>query len=284
MNPLINLMHLKFFCDAVANSSISESAKINFVTQSTVSQAIIKLEIALKTKLLVHFRHKFQVTEEGQILFQEARHVFKAIQDLNDKIQQQQETITGVLKFMCTNSLGMSFIAPFYQKMQENLPHVQMNIKLGNLNTIRNTLRQNETEFAVVVYDQSLSQFAKVPLKKGSFHLYENTEAPHHQLKEGILVDFIDGMYVAELQEQFLQINHYPLTIQVALGGWEVVARFIEKRIGVGFLPDYIANLERYPNFRICPIDIPNFEYEICAIHNKGEKLSRAAHAFLDQF
>jgi LysR family transcriptional regulator, carnitine catabolism transcriptional activator len=44
MNPLINLMHLKFFCDAVTFSSISEAAKRNYVTQSAVSQAIAKLE------------------------------------------------------------------------------------------------------------------------------------------------------------------------------------------------------------------------------------------------
>ena len=44
MNPAINLIHLKFFCDAVVYESITEAAKMNYISQSAVSQAITKLE------------------------------------------------------------------------------------------------------------------------------------------------------------------------------------------------------------------------------------------------
>jgi LysR family transcriptional regulator, carnitine catabolism transcriptional activator len=136
MNPQINLFHLKLFCDAVVYQSITESARLNYVTQSTVSQAITKLESVLGVKILTHSRQKFQITEEGKILFDKSRHVFKAIQEIHEGIHQNQETISGVLKFVCTNSLGMSFIAPNYKKMQIHIPQVQMDLKLGNLNFI----------------------------------------------------------------------------------------------------------------------------------------------------
>lgn len=283
MNPLVNLLHLKFFCDAVVHRSVSEAAKVNFVTQSAVSQAIAKLERIFGIDLIAHNRQKFQITDDGQIVFEQARHIFKSVQEIFDKIEQNKETITGYVNFVCTNSLGMSFIAPSYQKMQSHFPQVQMGIKLGNLSYIRNALRQNEAEFAIVVYDETFSQYAKIPLRKGVFRLYQSKEAPVHLLEKGILVDLLDGMHVDHLLENFFRQNKYPLKIQAALAGWEVVARFAEKGIGVGFFPDYIMATDRYPTLVVCPVDIPPMEYEICAIHNKGEKLSRAAYAFIDQ-
>ena len=270
MKQLINLLHLKFFCDAVVCNSISEAAKKNFVTQSTVSQAIAKLERILGVSVLVHARQKFQITEEGKILFEQSRHLFKAVQDIHEKIHQDNDVLTGSLNFVCTNSLGMSFIASSFKMMQANYPQVEMHMQLGNLNFIRNTLRQNEAELAIVVFDESFKHFAKIPLYKGRFHLYQNEEAPHHQIEKGILVDSLDGMFVNDLLDYFKDQGQ-PLKIQSALAGWEVVARFTEKNIGLGLFPDYIIANGRYSNIQTSPIEIPAFEYEICAIHNKGK-------------
>ena len=196
MNPLINLLHLKFFCDAVTYNSISESAKMNFVTQSAVSQAISKLEIVLGTQIVVHSRQKFQVTEAGNIVYEQARQIFKSVQDTYDKINENKNTISGLVKFVSTNSLGMSFLAQYFIKMRDTLPQVDWNFRLGGLNFIRNALRQGEAEFAIVVSDHNFEQFTSHPLKSGQFNLYQHKEAPHHQIENGIFVDHYESMYV----------------------------------------------------------------------------------------
>lgn len=282
-NP-INLLHLKYFCDAVTHNSISEAAKLNFVSQSAVSQAISKLEICLDVPLVIHTRQKFQIAEEGKIVFEQARHIFKAVENIQECINQDKETITGSVKFASTNSLGMSFIAPSYKKMQMNFPQVDVNFKLGNLGFIRNALRQGDVEFGIVVYDQDFSQFNKRLLKKGKFNLYHNIKSPLSLIEKGILVDNFTGMHVDNLREHFLQTKRSQLQISTELAGWEVVARFTELGIGIGLFPDYITDNNRYPLLKIYPLDIPAFEYEICAIYNKDTMLSRAALSFIDQF
>jgi DNA-binding transcriptional LysR family regulator len=284
MNPLINLLHLKFFCDAVACNSITEAAKNNFVTQSTISQAIAKLERILGVDLIAHPRQKFQLTAEGKILFEQARHVFKTVHDIHEKIKSNQENVGGKLKFACTNSLGMSFIAPSYKRMQENAPHVERNIHLGHLDDIKNALIKGKVELAIVVFDQTFAEFDKQILHRGLFHLYQNVDTPHHLIENGILVDAKEGMHVAALQKFFLCSLDSPLKIQAELGGWEVVARFTEQNIGVGFFPDYLVANGRYTSFRENSITIPQFEYEIAAIYKKETYLSKAAQAFISQF
>lgn len=283
MNQLSNLLHLKFFCDAVAYESISEAAKINFVSQSAVSQAIVKLEKVFNAPLLIHSRQKFQPTEEGQIVFEQARQVFKAIQNIHDKIGVNKEVITGSLKFVTTKSLGVSFLAARYKKIQKALPEVTLCFPLGGLNYIRNMLRQSEAEFGLVVYDENFSQFNKIPIRKGRFNLYQSIDAPHHLIENGILVDYYQGTHVPSLQEYIKQSDSPHLAIQTELAGWDMVSRFTEMGIGVGFLPDYLVTEDRRLNIKPHPFEIPEFEYQICAIYNKGEKLSRAAMTVIEE-
>lgn len=282
MKSHLNILHLKFFCDAVVYNSISEAAKMNFVTQSAVSQGISKLESILCKELLIHARQKFQLTDEGKIVFEEARNVFKSIDNIYEKIGQTEETITGVLKFSTTKSLGMSFIAPSYRKIKNCLPEVQMSVRLGGLNFIRNSIKHGEVEFGVVVYDQDFKQFAKHPIKKGIFNLYQSINTQKSCHNEDILVNYYKGSYVEELRSHIDQ--HSNLKIKAELSGWEVIARFTELDIGIGFFPNYIMENNRYPNIEIHPLKLPLFEYEICVIYNKGEKLSRVARVFIEQF
>lgn len=282
MNHLLNIQHLKFFRDAVLYNSISEAAKANFVTQSTVSQGISNLEKSLNIELLVHTRQKFQVTDEGKVVFEQIQHVFKSIHNIYEAISSFKDAITGNLKFVMTTSLGMSFIAPFYKKLQAHLPQVEMKVSLGGLNFIRNSIKQGDVEFGIVVYDDDFSHFSRHLLKKGQFNLYQSISNENGEIEDGVLVDFYEGTYVSELRKHLSR--KASIGIKTELSSWEVVARFTELGLGVGFLPDYIMLNNRYPNVRVYPIKIPSFEYEICAIYNRGEKLSRAASAFIELF
>lgn len=277
-----NLIHLKFFCDAVILCSVSEAAKKNFVTQSAISQGIAKLEKVIGVQLVTHSRSSFQLTEEGRIVFEQAGEVFKTLQTLQDKIQESKEEITGELHFTCTNSLGMSFIARAYKAMRERYPKVNLNFKLGGPNFIRSSLQQRSAEFALVLYDPDFSQFTRHVLMKGQFQLYQNQDPGPRDLESGILVDDKEGIYVESLRQYYEKLHGQALKIQAELAGWEVVARFVEKGIGLGFFPDYLMKDSRYPDLKIHPIKHPPFEYEICLIHKAGSHLSRAGYAFME--
>jgi DNA-binding transcriptional LysR family regulator len=284
MKPQINLLHLKYFCDAVTSNSVSEAAKKNYVTQSAVSQGIIKLEISIGHTLLVHSRQKFQLTEEGQIVFEQARRIFKSVDNIQEKINLNKAELSGSIQFACTNSLAMSYIAPSYKKMTRSFPHIPINFQMGNLNHIRNLLRQGDVEFAIVVYDASFSQFEKKVLKRGKFQLYCHKDSTLSIKENGILIDYLPGMYVQELFTYLNEKHHTSFSIRQQLAGWEVIARFVEVDLGIGFFPDYLMQGSRYSLIKNYPEEIPNMEYEICAIYNKGDYLSRATLAFLETF
>lgn len=282
MHPSVNILHLRFFSDAVLYKSISESAKMNFVTQSAVSQGIRNLEKALGVQLLMHSRQKFQLTEEGKIVFEQSRQVFQSIQNIYKEINRDKEVITGSLKFVTTKSLGMSLVAPSYKKIKKLFPQVDIDLRLGGLNYIRNSLKQEDVEFGIVVYDENFTQFAKHTFKRGLFNLYQGVNAQNNDFEEhGILVNYFEGTFVNELRKHLKK--HSKLKIKNALSGWDILARFADLNIGIGFFPDYIVGNNRYPNIKTYPLQLPLFDYEISIIYNKGKNLSRAACAFIEQ-
>jgi DNA-binding transcriptional LysR family regulator len=282
MNNFLNLAHLKFFCDTVIYQSISEAAKINFITQSAVSQAINKLESVFGAPLLIHNKQKLTLTDQGKIVFDQAIEITKSINDTFQKVNQTKGVVTGTLSFATTKSLGMSFFAPTYSQIKKNLPHLDIKINMGGKSYIRTALKRQEVEFAIVVYDHNFSQFAKHTIKQGHFNLYQSAKGPKKQFEQEVFVDESEGMYVSSLREFFSENDH--LFEIKAISGWELVANFSNLGIGQGFFPDYIASEARFPNVKQSPLKLPLFKYEIAAIYNNFSELSNAARAFIEQF
>src|SRR5437870_5477091 len=106
----INLTHLKFFYDAVLLNSVSASARENFVSQSAISQGIVKLEHELQVLLTTHQRQTFKLTEQGQVVFEEARRIFTAVDALKERLGALKGEISGDLRFACTNAIAQYFL------------------------------------------------------------------------------------------------------------------------------------------------------------------------------
>ena len=81
---------------------------------------------------------------------------------------------------------------------------------MGGMNLIRTVLKQEEADFAIVVYDHNFEQFAKQPIRKGCLRLYQDKNTSYDLYEDGIFVDDMEGMYVKELKEYFESSNLPP--------------------------------------------------------------------------
>lgn len=277
MSPLINLLHLKFFYDAVTHKSISHAAKVNFVTQSAVSQGILKLTKIIGADLIYHNKQGLQITAEGKVVFENADHIFKAINNTFDQVRKINNDGKTEVKFVTTKSVGLFFFSNFHKKTLQEIS-LDLQFKVGGLEFIRNSLRKGDAEFAVAVVDNGFDEFERKILHRGFFHLYQAKQTSDHLIEKGILIDYAESPHVKELCKT---LN---LSIQMELSGWENVARFTEIGMGVGFLPDYLVDGPRYASLEISSVKTPVYEYEISVVYVKGKELSRGARVFLDQF
>lgn len=278
MTPQINLIHLKYFFDAVSSGSVSQAARNNFVSQSAISQGIMRLEVALKVSLTTHQKQGISVTEEGRIVYNESKKIFAAMEELQNRLNDLKGEITGTVKFACTNAIAQFYIANYYMEIKRTFPKISLKFTRGGLNYLHNQLREEEVSFIIALDSPEFSNYDKVVLKQGYFKLYRR--------KEGSISDciFFDHYENEEVKEFFCRYNNkYKKEIpsHEALSSWGMVERFVQNGAGIGYLPDFILS----GNDLIEEVDmrVSLIRYEICAFKLKGSVLTRSCSAVVEE-
>lgn len=264
MEPF-NLIYLKYFIDAAEHNCISEAARKNFVTQSCISQGIKKLEQMLKIDLTMHLRNRFKLTDEGRIVFSKGKQVFRSMNGILDEISESNRVVMGKVVIATTQSLALAFLPQVFQSVAERFPQVEMAIRLGTIEQLHQWIKTDEVDFALALDQPEFGKYERCELAQGEFYLYR-----HESLKDWdtVYVDSLSGMAVAALECECVELK-----------SWELVAEFLNSRLGAGVLPSYMT--ARYPH--LVPIEAMNWRYTLCALYQKGIKLTRAASSVMSE-
>lgn len=281
----MNFIYLKYFYDAAMSKSISASAKVNFVSQSAVSQGILKLEQILKKPLITHRRNAFKLTREGEIVFEACKKVFQSITELTENLAMQEDKLSGNLHFACSHSIALSLLPMPLAILKQRAPLVKPSFRLANTSNTMNLVRQGIIEFGIVLDNTDLSGFEKHKLDQGEFRLYCSKK---FKLRDEIPTEFLlteEQKEIHLLKDSFKQRYGKELAIQMEISSWEVIAGLIQQGVGIGFIPDFLVREKRRKNsFQELDLDLPAFSYNIYAICPKREKLSKTAEFFLGLF
>ena len=273
----INLTHLKYFFDAVTHKSISAAARENFVSQSAISQGILKLENALQVNLTMHQKQKFRLTEEGNIVFREAKSLFSVVGGLKDKLNAFKDEISGEIKFACTNSLAQFYLPPAYLKMKKIYPQVCLKFHRGNLNYIHESLNKEKVDFALVLDSPEFEGYERKSISQGYFRLYKHKDVNEDS---GIIVDHLENYEVIELRERHKERYGKDIEILDTLSGWALVFTFVQLKHGIGYLPEFVVKDNK--DLVEVELDITPIKYSICMLKLKSLPMTRAESAFLN--
>lgn len=271
---MINITYLKLFYDAALMGSVSEAARRNFITQPAVSQAISKLEKALKVPLCIHKKLQFKLTEEGEIVLKYAREIFVDLRQLQDALDEHRAHPQMPLHFVTTNSIGLALLPDFIPIFKETHKDVALHFQFGGLTQINGWLKQGIAEFGLVLSSPHVANYQQIPLYSGQFCLFKHKKEIRSVEKLGIYVEHKEGLLVPE----FLALFKKPLAIREELSSWEMIARTLEKSGGYGLLPDLVANTAH-----LVRVSEPSISYQLIAIAPKGMPLSYSARMFLEK-
>lgn len=273
----INFTYLKYFYDTALHQSMSAAARENHVSQSAISQGISKLEVALQAKLTTHQKQTFKLTEEGTLVFNEARRLFSAVEGLKDNLGALKGELSGEIKFSCTNSIAQFYLPSAYIKMKRDYPQVKLKFHRGSLNYIHESMRNEKVNFALVLDTPEFERYDRESIAKGCFRLYKKKSLKQ---SPGIIVDHLENAEVVELRERHKGRYGKDIDIVDTLSGWALVLTFVQLGHGTGYLPEFavrgMSDLEEVK------LDIAPIHYSLCMIKLKGSSSTRAESAFLE--
>jgi len=281
---ILNLTNLKYFCDAVKLGSVSASSKVNYVTQSAISQGISKLERMLEVSLVAHHPKYFRITPAGTALFAQAQDLLQRAVDLKTQLLMEEDRKLGSLDFACTYSFALAIIPQHLKKFKTQYPEVNINFRAGKNDLVKQMLKQGTIDFAILPDEGDLDQFEKRKIYEGDLRLYATKQLSRKEQKKL-------GFILAEpgCKERILLNNSYfkkygkdPTSV-IEVSSWEIIANLVAEGMGIGYLPDYIVN-GREDQLEEIDLGLDPHRYTICAISPVNMQLRKSSQIFLSYF
>lgn len=283
MEPL-NLMNLKYFCDAVRLGGISASAKENFVTQSAVSQAIGKLEQFLHVKLIAHHPNRLRITPEGEATYKNGLSILNQASLLQGRLKNDEASQLGCLQFTSSYSFALAVLPEILKKFRRDYPLVEIKFSLGTFQEVHKKVKMGLFDFGVLPDDGDLSEFQTREILRGHFGTFVSTKVPSEQIQE--LPFILPGQDRPELnlfkKSYESQFHKYP-PVFMEVNSWETVAKFTSEGLGIGYFPNFIAKRKDY-HLRPLDLGITRFPLSMKMIYPKGNVLRKSSEIFCSYF
>lgn len=125
------LNSVKAFDAVVRHGSISEAARVLFVSQSAISRHIVKLEGFLGSKLLHRSKHGATATIEGQEYFDQISHSLNGILDATTNIKAIQSGV-NIVRISSLSSFALKWFVPKLSIFQLLHPEIILDISIAD--------------------------------------------------------------------------------------------------------------------------------------------------------
>lgn len=270
---MMNPYHLKYFYDTCQNRSLSKAADINYISHSAVSQAIKSLESQLSVKLLYHAKRKFELTAEGQLLFQNSKELFDNFEKLIYSIQPSR-VLTGELRVGVSHSIAMGLIDKALSSFCKNHPLIRLKLHIGNSTSLETLLNSRQIDIGFGIEDGNFVTNERQEVGAGKFILIAVKNCKN---KDHFLVGD-KGREVLVLRK-FLK-DKLPNARFSEIQSWSILVNLAEEGTGVALVPDFLIKRGSHKLTRAYrQFTLPS--YKLSAFYRSKEYLSPTSQKFL---
>lgn len=111
--------------------NITHAADKLYVSQSTLSSRLKKLEKSFGTQIVLRKRRGIHFTPEGTILVQHARDMLKEQNNIKEKIHNMKTTVTGTLRVGVSNFFAHNKMPKLLRLFQKKHPNIECQVVTG---------------------------------------------------------------------------------------------------------------------------------------------------------
>jgi len=283
MNSLI------VFYEVVKLRSFSKAADVLFMTQPGVSNHVAQLEAQTGRALLKREKGKFQLTQEGRIVFKYAEKIESLAKELEQMIKGLQQNLKPLLRIGSPpvySRIVMPYILSSFQKVY---PEIMIRLDVGGSGEMVSSVLSMQNDIVVVANTRASKKLYVMPFIKEDLILITAKNHPLAgkgplSLKEVEAYPFImreegSGTRKAVLSAfQSMDINP-PGIIEVK--STEFIKEWVSQGKGVSVLVKRAVASEELQSLSVIPLKEPlSMEISVCFL--KARKNDRTIQKFSD--
>lgn len=280
----MNIVHLRYFYDSARLGSITKAAQLNRIGQPAISKGIQNLEATFKKDLISHQRNRFQLTEDGEVVFSYCERIFSATDELKDVLSRPLLP-SGEVRFACQSSMAESpFLSLAIKSISEKFPNVSLKLMLGRTDVICDWVRGGIADFGISLDNVDFTGFEAQLLRRGFFQLIKSKAFQGSWQKNGVL--HTEAKPEVQALRRVCQISDkQPMKSQMVITSWSVIKRFALCGMGVGFVPDYMIQEEVTRQLLVLvepkTLRVP---YEVKIVTKENRYLSKRCQLVISEF
>ena len=287
----MQIENFKIFADLVETKSFSKAAKLNGITQSAVSQQARAMERNFKTLMIDRSQKQFNLTREGQRIYEAAKEILHVYEKLESELQEMKKVISGTIRISTIYSIGLHELPPYVKRFLQEFPSVNVRIEYRRSNLVYEDILHNAVDFGLVAFPQRQRQIEMIPFRNDRLVLITH---PHHALAQATEVDlktlagqkfigFDPDIPTRKAVDTIFRDNKLEITPVMEFDNIETVKRAVEIDHGIAIVPQATVQQElRQGTLAIVPFKGKEFTRPLAILHRKGRVLTPAMRKFVE--
>ena len=287
----MQIENFKIFADLVETKSFSKSAKLNGITQSAVSQQARAMERHFKTLLIDRSQKQFQLTREGQQVYESAKEILHTYDKLLSELQELKKVISGTIRISTIYSIGLHELPPYIKKFLHDYPSVNVRVEYRRSNLVYEDILHNSVDFGLVAFPVKTRQIEILPFRADRLVLITHPNHPLSRKGEIELKDLVGQKFIGfdpdiptrKAVDIIFRDNKLDLDPVMEFDNIETVKRAVEIDHGIAIVPYATVMQEtKQGSLAAVPFKGKNFTRPLAILHRKGRVLTPAMRKFID--
>jgi LysR family transcriptional regulator, transcriptional activator of the cysJI operon len=284
--------NFKIFADLVETKSFSKSAKINGITQSAVSQQARAMERHFKTLLIDRSQKQFQLTREGQRVYEAAKELLHTYEKLLSELQEMKKVISGTIRISTIYSIGLHELPPFIKRFLHDFPSVNVRVEYRRSNLVYEDILHNSVDFGLVAFPVKQRQIESIAFRND--HLVLITHPQHSFARRGTEVElrelsgqkfigFDPDIPTRKAVDQIFRDHKLEIEPVMEFDNIETVKRAVEIDHGVAIVPmATVLQEQKQGSLSVLHFKGRDFTRPLAILHRKGRVLTPAMKKFIE--
>ena len=287
----MQIENFKIFADLVETKSFSKSAKLNGITQSAVSQQARAMERHFKTLLIDRSQKQFQLTREGQRVYDSAKEILHTYDKLLSELQEMKKVISGTIRISTIYSIGLHELPPYIKKFLHDFPSVNVRVEYRRSNLVYEDILHNSVDFGLVAFPVKHRQIDSIPFRNDHLVLIthpkhalaKRTEVEVKEMAGQKFIGFDPDIPTRKAVDQIFREHRLEIEPVMEFDNIETVKRAVEIDHGVAIVPQATV-LQEIQQGMLAAVHFKgrDFTRPLAILHRKGRVLTPAMKKFIE--
>jgi DNA-binding transcriptional LysR family regulator len=287
----MQIENFKIFADLVETKSFSKSAKLNGITQSAVSQQARAMERHFKTLLIDRSQKQFQLTREGQRVYDAAKEMLHTYEKLLSELQEMKKVISGTIRISTIYSIGLHELPPFIKKFLHDFPSVNVRVEYRRSNLVYEDILHNAVDFGLVAFPVKQRQIEVLPFRNDHLvviahpqhAIAKRTEIEIKDLTNLKFIGFDPDIPTRKAVDQIFREHKLEIEPVMEFDNIETVKRAVEIDHGIAIVPlATVLQEQKQGTLAVLPFKGKEFTRPLAILHRKGRVLTPAMKKFIE--